>query len=243
MKVIALIPARYNSSRFPGKMLAKLNDKSVILTTYLVTKNMKLFDDVIVVTDSEEIYNEITNNGGKTIYSKKYHNTGTDRIAEAAEIIDTDIVFNVQGDTPFINKDSVAKLISSFEDKSVDVATIVQKIENEEDIRNPNNVKLIKDLNDFVMYFSRSVIPFNRDNMKNINYYKHIGIYAFRKSALMKFSKLEQTPNEIAEKIEPIRFLENGMKIKVFETNYVGIEIDTPEDLVKANDFLKNNKL
>jgi 3-deoxy-D-manno-octulosonate cytidylyltransferase len=241
MKVTALIPARFNSTRFPGKMLAMLGDKSVILNTYTAASNLGLFDEVYVVTDHQGIYDNITNNGGKAIFSKKEHSTGTDRIAEAAENLESDIIFNIQGDEPFINKEAVSKLISAFSDNQVDVATLVQKLESKKEINDPNYVKVVKDLNDFVMYFSRSPIPYNRDNTANINYYEHIGIYAFRKTALLKFSSLPTTPNEDAEKVEPIRFLENGMKIKVFETGYMGIEIDTPEDLIRANEFLKNN--
>jgi 3-deoxy-D-manno-octulosonate cytidylyltransferase len=239
-KIIALIPARYDSSRFPGKMLAKLGDKSVIRTTYETAVKMQIFSDVYVVTDNQNIFDDIVNNGGKAIFSKNSHDTGTDRIAEAAENIDADIIFNIQGDEPFIKKEPLINLVSAFENPAVDVATLVQKLDNPEEINNPNFVKVVMDKNNFVLYFSRSPIPYNRDNQPVINYYEHIGVYAFRKSALLIFSKLTPTPAELAEKIEPIRFLENGLKIKVSETEYMGIEIDTPEDLKKANDFLIN---
>lgn len=240
MKVVALIPARYDSTRFYGKMLAKLGDKTVIRHTYERALSFGIFDDVYVVTDHDGIFNEIFDNGGKVIKSKKSHDTGTDRIAEAAENIDADIIFNIQGDEPFIKPEPLKMLIDSFADESVSVATLMQKLDNVDEINSPNFVKIVKDLNGFVMYFSRSTIPYNRDKNSTPDYYEHIGVYAFRKEALLKFSQLEPTPNEIAEKVESIRFLEHGMKIKVFETDYMGIEIDTEEDLINANNYLKN---
>lgn len=240
MKIVALIPARYDSTRFHGKMLAKLGDKTVIRQTYERAISFDIFDDVFVVTDHDGIYNEILNNGGKVVKSLKAHETGTDRIAEAAENIDADIIFNIQGDEPFIKPEPLKLLIDAFSDESVSVATLMQKLNNIDEINNPNFVKIVKDLNDFVMYFSRSTIPYNRDINSTPVYYEHIGVYAFRKKALLQFSKLEPTPNEIAEKIEPIRFLEHSMKIKVIETDYMGIEIDTVEDLINANNYLKN---
>ncbi|GAB1370059.1 3-deoxy-manno-octulosonate cytidylyltransferase [Candidatus Kapaibacterium sp.] len=242
MKIIALIPARYDSTRFPGKMMANLAGKTVIRFTYDEALNLRIFDEVIVVTDNDLIYNDIVSNGGKAMYSIKNHSTGTDRIAEAAEKLEADIIFNIQGDEPFINKEAVQKLISAFNDKKVDVATLVQKIDDEMQISDPNYVKVVFSLDGSVLYFSRAPIPYNRDNDTGAIYYEHIGIYAFRKDALIKFSSLKPTPLEILEKIEPIRFLENGMKIKVYETNYMGIEIDTEEDLVKANEFIKRMK-
>ena len=239
MRVVALIPARYNSTRFPFKMLAKLGGKALIRQTYEMAVRFEIFDDVYVVTDNEKIFDEITNNGGKALKSIREHETGTDRIAEAAEQISADIIFNIQGDEPFLKAEPLKMLIDSFQDETVDVATLMQRIDNPEDIENPNFVKLVKDLNNFVMYFSRSPIPYNRDGSNDCIYYQHIGVYAFRKDALLKFSKLPATPNELAEKIEPIRLLENGMKIKVFETKYIGIKIDTEEELVQANNYLK----
>ncbi|MDT3737946.1 MAG: 3-deoxy-manno-octulosonate cytidylyltransferase [Candidatus Kapabacteria bacterium] len=240
MKVIALIPARYDSTRFPGKMLAVLGDKTVIRTTYEAVKALGIFDDVFVVTDHHGIYEEITGNGGKAIMSLKNHDTGTDRIAEAAENLDADVVFNIQGDEPFVNSNALESLFGAFNDPNVDVATLMQKLDSENEIDNPNFVKVVTDLNDFIIYFSRSRVPYNRDGLSGIEYYEHIGVYAFRKDALLKFSKLSPTPNELAEKVEPIRFLENGMKIKVYRTEYMGIEIDTPEDLIKANELINH---
>lgn len=238
MKAVALIPARYDSTRFPGKMLADLGGKPVIRYTYDAVRNLDLFDDVYVVTDHSGIYDEITKNGGNALMSRENHETGTDRIAEAAENLAADIIFNVQGDEPFIKPEPVRMLIQAFADPGVDVATLMQKLIDEKEINNPNFVKVVKDLNDFVMYFSRSPVPYNRGGGRETAYYEHIGVYAFRKEALLKFSRLEPTPNELAEKVEPIRFLEHGMKIKVFVTKYMGIEIDTEQDLRKANQYI-----
>lgn len=239
MRVVALIPARYDSTRFYGKMLAILGNKTVIRSTYDRAVSFGIFDDVYVVTDSELIYNEIANNGGKVLKSTKKHETGTDRIAEAAINIDAEIIFNIQGDEPFIKMEPLKLLIDAFADPNVSVATLMQRIDNLDFIYDPNYVKIVKDLNNFVMYFSRVPIPYNRDKLSNIEYFEHIGVYAFRKDALLKFSALNPTPNELAEKVESIRFLEHGMKIKVYETEYMGIEIDTEDDLISANNYLK----
>lgn len=241
MRKIAVIPARYAASRFPGKLMQNLGDKTVIRMTYDNVVATHLFDDVFVVTDNELIYNEIVNNGGKAIYSLKEHETGSDRIAEAVAQLECDIVLNVQGDEPFVNEKALADILSSFEGeagKTVDVATLKQLITEEEEINNPNIVKVITDVNDFALYFSRSTIPFPRETNFTPEYYRHIGIYAFRKDALIKFSTLEMRQNEKAEKLEQLRYLEYGMKIKVIETNFVGVGIDTPEDLVKAQSLL-----
>ncbi len=239
MKVVALIPARYQSTRFPGKMLARLGTKTVIRQTYERAVGFCIFDDVYVVTDHEGIYNEIVGHGGKALKSTKHHETGTDRIAEVAENIDADVIFNIQGDEPFIKPDPIKVLLQSFQDVSVDVATLMQRLESPQEINDPNFVKVVKDSNDFVLYFSRSPIPYNRDGTSDIVHYEHIGVYAFRKKSLLKFSNLSATPNELAEKVESIRFLEHGMKIRVYETEYMGIEIDTEQDLIKANEYLK----
>ncbi|MFV0304668.1 MAG: 3-deoxy-manno-octulosonate cytidylyltransferase [Moheibacter sp.] len=242
MKTIAVIPARYAASRFPGKLMQSLGDKSVILTTYENTVKTNLFDDVFVATDSEIIQNEITQNGGKAIMSTKEHETGSDRIAEAVEYLDCDIVVNIQGDEPFVNKEALGKLINAYKNddkKEISLATLAQEIAEKEDINNPNCVKVIWDINNFALYFSRNPIPYPRDTNFTAKYFQHIGIYAFRKDALLKFSKLSMLQNEKAEKLEQLRYLEYGMKIKVLETEFMGIGIDTPEDLEKANAYLK----
>lgn len=236
MKTIAVIPARYNSTRFPGKLMEILGDKTVITTTYQNVVETGLFDEVFVATDSEIIFDEISKNGGKAVMTGE-HETGSDRIAEAVKNIDCDIVINVQGDEPFLKKEPLKQLIEVFskdEKKEISLASLKIQLRESEEIQNPNNVKVITDNKDFALYFSRSVIPFHRELSYDVKYYKHIGVYAFRKEALIKFSSLEMTPMEISEKLEQLRYLENGMKIKLVETDFVGIGIDTPEDLEKA---------
>ncbi len=232
-----MIPTRYSATRFPGKLMQDLNGKSVILRTYQATVNTNLFDDVFVVTDSDIIYNEIINNGGKAIMSKKEHHSGSDRIAEAVENMDVDIVINVQGDEPFTDKESLSKLIHVFKndnDRVIDLASLMVHITDEAEINNPNTVKVIIDTFDFALYFSRSPIPYPRDKHVNVKYYKHKGVYAFRKEALMDFYKLPMLTLEASEKLEQLRYLEYGKRIKMVETNVQGIEIDTPEDLERA---------
>jgi len=240
MKVIAVIPARYNSTRFPGKMMEILGNRTIITTTYQNVVETGLFDEVFVATDSEIIFDEISKNGGKAVMTGE-HETGSDRIAEAVRNIDCDIVINVQGDEPFLKKEPLKQLIDVFakdEKKEISLASLKIQLKESEEIQNPNNVKVITDNNGFALYFSRSVIPFHRELAYNVKYYKHIGVYAFRKEALLKFSSLEMTPMEISEKLEQLRYLENGMKIRMIETDFVGIGIDTPEDLEKAKMLL-----
>lgn len=245
MKIIAVIPARYAASRFPAKLMGMLGEKTVIRSTYENAKNTHLFDDVFVVTDSEIIHNEITRNGGKAIMSNKEHETGSDRIAEAVNNIECDIIINIQGDEPFVKKEPLEHIIKAFkqdEKKEIDVATLIRRLTDWNHIEDSNYVKVIKDINDYALYFSRSVIPFPREKNFKADYYEHVGVYAFRKQSLLKFSELPMLQNEKAEKIECIRYLEYGMKIKVVETDFAGVEIDTPEDLEKANAILKQMK-
>ena len=242
MKIIAVIPARYEASRFPGKLMQMLDEKTVIATTYQNVVDTQLFDEVFVATDSERIYNEIKNIGGNALMTGE-HETGSDRIAEAVATIDCDIVVNVQGDEPFLKLEPLKKLISVFKDDKeaqITLASLKIKLSEIEDIENPNHVKVITDQQGFALYFSRSVIPYPRETSIKAEYYKHIGVYAFRKKALLNFAKLKMQPLEIAEKIECIRYLEYGMKIKMIETDFVGVGIDVPEDLEKARLILKN---
>ncbi len=237
MKIIAVIPARYASTRFPAKLMQDLGGKTVILRTYEAAVNTALFDDVFVVTDSDLIFKEIEKNGGKAIMSIKEHESGSDRIAEAVENLDVDIVVNVQGDEPFINKEPLQKVIEVFKndlEKKVDLASLMREISDWEAIENPNNVKVIVDQNGLALYFSRSVIPYPREKNVGVRYFQHIGIYAFRKAALMDFYRLPMQSLEASEKLEQLRYLEYGKKIKMVETTHVGIGIDTPEDLEKA---------
>ncbi len=243
MKIIAVIPARYNSTRFPAKLMEILGDKTIITTTYQNVLATGLFDDVFVATDSEIIFNEIEKNGGKAVMTGE-HETGSDRIAEAVQNIDCDIVINVQGDEPFLKLEPLQQLIDVFktdDNKEISLASLKIELKEKSEIENPNNVKVITDNNGFALYFSRSVIPFHREVSFDVQYYKHIGVYAFRKEALLQFSKLEMKPLEISEKIECIRYLEYGMKIKLIETHFVGVGIDTPEDLEKAKLIIGQN--
>ncbi|MEH6537427.1 MAG: 3-deoxy-manno-octulosonate cytidylyltransferase [Psychroserpens sp.] len=242
MKIISMIPARYSASRFPGKLMQNLAGKSVILRTYEATVATKLFDDVYVVTDSTIIFDEITSNGGKAIMSKMEHESGSDRIAEAVENLDVDIVVNVQGDEPFTERESLEKVLEVFKDdhdKTIDLASLMVEIHDWDEISNPNTVKVIVDQNNFALYFSRSPIPFPRDKGPGTRYFKHKGIYAFRKEALLDFYKLPMQFIEATEKIECIRYLEYGKRIKMVETTVEGVEIDTPEDLERAKKLWK----
>jgi 3-deoxy-manno-octulosonate cytidylyltransferase (CMP-KDO synthetase) len=241
MKIIAVIPARYASTRFHAKLMEDLGGKTVILRTYEAAKKSNLFDDVFVVTDSDFIFKEIAGNGGKAIMSIKEHESGSDRIAEAVENMDVDIVVNVQGDEPFIDTEALEKLIDVYKndtEKKVDLASLMSEIKDEAEINNPNNVKVVVNQNGFALYFSRSVIPYPREVNVGVRYMKHIGIYAFRKQALMDFYKLPMKSLEASEKLEQLRYLEFGKSIKMVETSHIGIGIDTKEDLEKARKLI-----
>ena len=241
MKTIAMIPARYAATRFPGKLMQQLGDKSVIVHTYENTMATRLFDEVMVVTDSKIIFDEMTQYGGYVTMSKQTHESGSDRIAEAVADLDVDIVVNVQGDEPFVNKDALLQLLDVFyEDggKNVQVASIMQQMKDEKQINDPNYVKVAVDKNMNALMFSRSPIPYPRNTDAEPVYYEHIGIYAFRKQALMNFTHWEMTPLEFTEKIECLRYLENGVPIKMIVSEYMGIEIDTPEDLERAQSLI-----
>lgn len=243
MKTIALIPARYAATRFPGKLMQTLGDKSVIAHTYENTMATRLFDEVMVVTDSEIIFDEISRYGGYVTISKQHHESGSDRIAEAVADLEVDIVVNVQGDEPFVNKEALVKLLNVFyeEGNNVQVASIMQEMKDAKQVNDPNYVKVAVDNNMNALMFSRSTIPYQRNTDIEPVYFEHIGIYAFRKQALMNFTNWEITPLESAEKIECLRYLENGVPIKMVMSDYMGIEIDTPEDLEKAIKLLNTN--
>ena len=238
-KIGAFIPARYAATRFPAKLMQALGDKTVIRHTYDNTVATGLFDEVYVVTDSEIIFNEISSHGGKAIMSKKEHESGSDRIAEAIEDLTIDIVVNVQGDEPFVKKEPLEKLIAVFKDDKVQVASLMQALTNTELIADPNYVKVAVDKNSNALFFSRSVIPYVRNTELAITYYEHIGVYAFKKQALLDFTNWPMSPLEAAEKIECLRYLENGVAMKMVVTSYMGVEIDTPEDLIKAAKLLQ----
>lgn len=238
MIVTALIPARYAATRFPGKLMQDLGGKSVIRRTYESARDTGLFQEVIVVTDSEIIEQEIIACGGKAIRSKAEHESGTDRIAEIAPELSTDLIINVQGDTPFIKQEPLRRLIDLFQDPAVSVASMMQVLEKTEEIDDPNFVKVAIDKNNNALFFSRSRIPYLRDPNTSATYFEHIGVYAFRKKALLDFVSWPMGVLEAAEKVECLRYLENGVSMKMLLVDYLGVEIDTPDDLKKAEKLI-----
>lgn len=241
MRVVALIPARYESTRFPGKLMANLAGVTVIRRTYEAVTGTGLFDEVVVVTDSDIIYREIAESGGSAVMSRPEHVSGSDRIAEAAAGMDVDIVVNVQGDEPFTQKTPLEKLLAVFagpDAERIDVASLMQRMTDADQINDPNYVKVVVDRNGFALYFSRSPVPYPGHDTE-ARYFEHIGVYAFRKQALMDFTVMPQGLAEAAEGIECLRFLEHGKSIKMVETEYMGIEIDTPEDIEAAEQLLR----
>ncbi|MDA9699045.1 3-deoxy-manno-octulosonate cytidylyltransferase [Flavobacteriaceae bacterium] len=239
MKTTALIPARLESKRFPNKLIKKINGTPIILKTYRAAVDSRLFENVYVVSGNDEILDIIKSEGGKTFKSLKDHNSGTDRIAEAAIKLNTDIVVNLQGDEPFISKNAIGSLIKSFDDENVEMASLMTKFKSFEEVKNPNNVKVIVDVNNNALYFSRLPIPYA--SKKLVNYNRHIGIYAFLKQSLIEFSNLKRLNLEILENLEGNRVVENSKKIKMVSTDFHGISIDTPEDLLKAKKFISLN--
>lgn len=240
-----MIPARYAASRFPGKLMKDLAGTSVIVRTYEAVKSTDLFDEVYVVTDSQIIADEIQKFGGKVVMSQKDHDSGSDRIAEAVENMDIDIVVNVQGDEPFIDRESLEKVLAVFQEPGaevIDLASLMTEIDDWREIKDPNTVKVVVNKDNFALYFSRSPIPYPRDKNVDIKYFKHRGIYAFRKAAIMDFYRLPMRGLEAAEKIECLRYLEYGKNIKMAISTAGSVEIDTPEDLIRANKLMKEKE-
>ena len=240
-----MIPARYGATRFPAKLMQDLCGKPVIVHTYERVADTRLFDEVYVVTDDDRIEKAIREVGGKVIRSKKEHNSGSDRLAEASRDLDVDIIVNVQGDEPFTDKENLQKVIDIFVKdltKSIAVASLMERITDPDDIANPNNVKVVVNKFGEALYFSRNIIPFPRDPNTKVSYYKHIGIYAYRKEALQQFTELPPTLLEETEKLEQLRYLENGFKIRLALTDIPTIGIDTPEDLERARKRLITQK-
>ncbi len=240
MKKIAMIPARYAATRFPFKLMQPLGNKTVIRQTYDNTVATGLFDDVFVVTDHEIIFNEIISNGGKALMSKQSHESGSDRIAEAIAEMEVDIVLNVQGDEPFVKKEPLFKLLQAFDDSSVQVASLMKKFTDVALVNNPNYVKVVVDYNNDSLLFSRSVIPFQRDEQIVADYFEHIGVYAYRKEVLIQFTQWSAAKIEQIEKLEQLRYLQNGIRIRMIETNEISAKIDVPEDLAIAEAFLQS---
>jgi len=242
MKYVALIPARLGATRFPAKLMASLKGKSVIRRTYESAVKTGLFDEVVVVTDSDIIWDEIMQIDGKAVKSLGEYESGTDRIAEVAAEMNADVFINIQGDEPFVQREPLEKLLQVFEGRDADhiqVASMVQLLTDPQLIEDPNYVKVAMDRHNNALFFSRSVIPYPRNTGITIPYYEHIGVYAFRKKALMSFTLWPITPLEAAEKVECLRFLEHGVSIRMIITNYMGIEIDTPEDIIKAEKLME----
>jgi len=242
MKITALIPARLNSSRFNGKLMMDLCGKPVITRTYNAVLSSNLFSSVIVVTQDNEIYEEITSNNGNSILIEKDYNSGTDRIADACVKLEADIIVNIQGDEPFINQSSLEKLVNIFKNDSrneINYASLMKLMNNEKDINNPNNVKVAVDNNGFAINFSRKPISSITALSEEV-FYKHIGVYGYRKDSLISFTKLSPTKLEMIEKIEALRIIESGFKIKMAETLSEFIGIDTKEDLSRAIEIWDN---
>ena len=240
MTVSALIPARLNSTRLEKKLIKNLDGIPVIVRTYQNICSTKLFDEVVVVTDSDEIINVLKEFDIKFLKSKEDHNTGTDRIAEFSKKFKSDIIINVQGDEPFVLKEDLSKIINKFKndiENKINVISLMTKLISVEEINNPNNVKVVVDKNNNSLMFSRSIIPYKRVE-NNVNYFKHIGIYAFRNSFLNKFKKFKQTNLELTEMIEALRIIEHGYNIHMIEIDHEQISIDTIDDFNKAKSML-----
>ena len=243
MKIAAVIPARLDSMRLPNKLLRDICGKSLIIRTYESTLNSKVFDEVYVVTNNKDIVSELERNNANYFYEDKQYETGTDRIAGIASRINAEIIINVQGDEPFIKSKTLTKIINVFKEdknKSIQVVSVMTPIDKNE-ISNPNNVKVVTDVNNYAMYFSRYPIPYDRDE-RLTSVYKHVGIYAFRKETLLSFSRLNTGELESIEKIEALRLLENEIRIKMIISNEVFIGVDTEEDLIKAIKLINEKK-
>jgi 3-deoxy-manno-octulosonate cytidylyltransferase (CMP-KDO synthetase) len=237
LKSAALIPARYASTRLPAKLVQDLGGKSVIQRTYLSTLATGVFDEVWVVTDHEEIAKQIKDLNGLVFFSQKNHESGSDRIAEALEKVDAELIVNVQGDEPFQDRKSLNDLVEVFKNKEVQIASLKTKI-SEDEAQNPNFVKVVTDVNEDALYFSRSAIPYNRDKVKDLLYWKHIGIYGYRRNALLSYTEMKRGDLETIEMLEQLRLLENGFKIRMVETTHKAVAIDTAEDLARARSIL-----
>ena len=236
MRIVAAIPARLNSSRLPKKLLRDICGKTLITRTYEATVNSNLFDDVLVITNSSEIIAELESSKVKYIFEDANYQTGTDRIAGVASKIEADIIINVQGDEPFINSNTIESILNTFKhdkENNIKIVSVMTPIKDDQELKNPNNVKVFTDESNNAIYFSRHPIPFKID-LNISKAHKHVGIYAFRKKSLIEFAKLNVGELESSEKIEALRLIENGIKIKMINSNDTFIGIDTEEDIQKA---------
>jgi 3-deoxy-manno-octulosonate cytidylyltransferase (CMP-KDO synthetase) len=247
MKFIGIIPARYASTRFPGKPLAMLGGRTVIQRVY--EQATAILDEAYVATDDERIFQAVEQFGGRAIMTRADHKSGTDRIEEAAEKIGTqaDVIINIQGDEPFIQKSQIETLMHLFDEPSTQISTLGKRFESIEAAMNPNSPKIVTDKRGFALYFSRSIIPYVRGKeqsewLQHFPYLKHLGLYAYRREVLQEVTQLPQSPLEIAESLEQLRWLENGYRIRVGLTDVETVGIDTPEDLQRAEEFLASRK-
>ena len=238
MKIIAVIPARYAATRFPAKLMQMLGNKPVIRHTYDAVVSTGLFSDVWVVTDSTIIYEEITSHGGRAVMSKRPHESGSDRIAEAVAEMDVDVIINVQGDEPFIKKEPLEKLVRLFDDEKVQVGSLMRKINTAAELNSSSAVKVVVNKKMDALYFSRSVIPFAASTEVAAPHYLHIGVYGFRKNMLLQFTQWPPALLEQVEKLEQLRYLENGIAIRMALVDFKSVAIDTPEDLERAKRLL-----
>ncbi len=248
MTSVCVIPARFASSRLPGKPLALIADKPMIQWVYEQAIKADLIDRVIVATDHKKIKEVVELFGGEVVLTDPNLASGTDRVAKAVLDINTDVVLNLQGDEPFVEPQLLNKLVLIFSDPDIYMATPIRKIKSFEDLNDPNSVKVVKDMNNYALIFTRNTLPFLRDYNRGewidkFSYYKHIGIYAYRKSFLNKLTALPVSPLEKAEKLEQLRVLENGYKIYTIETEYESVSVDTQEDLEKVNQLINKNKI
>ncbi len=246
MKFIAIIPARYASTRFPGKPLAMLGGKPVIQRVY--EQAISVLGEAYVATDDERIFKTVTDFGGKAVMTRTDHKSGTDRIEEAVEKLatDADVIINIQGDEPFVQASQLQALMQLFDDPETQIGTLGKTFENMEAVDNPNSPKIVCDRRGFALYFSRSVIPHVRGKeraewIEHFPYLKHLGLYAYRREVLREVTQLPQTPLELAESLEQLRWLENGYRIRVGLTDVETVGIDTPADLERAEEFLRQS--
>jgi len=251
MKIVAIIPARYSSSRFHGKVLADINGKPMIQWVYEKASQSKIINEVIVATDDERVYKKVKEFSGYVVMTSPHHRCGTERLSEVAKEKDWDLIVNVQGDEPLLEPDMIDQAVHPFLEgkESIHISTLKSKIKKKREVFDPNVVKVVTDLNDFAIYFSRAPIPFNKGKWKDISnskkyfipglHFKHIGLYVYKRETLLEFSSLPFTPLEEFEGLEQLRALENGFRIKVPTTNYNSISVDTPEDLSMIREILK----
>ncbi len=243
MTSVVIIPARYDSARFPGKLLYPLRGMPIIQHVYLNSQKARLPDEVIVATDSETIFEKVLSFGGKAVMTDRNHQSGTDRIAEIARSTGYDIIVNVQGDEPLIRPEMIDAVVTLLEDSRASIGTLIKKIEDRSEIGDPNVVKVVFDSQGFALYFSRAQIPFQAPHaaVQTLTYYKHVGIYSYRREALLALAGMKQTTLERIEKLEQLRALENGMKIKIGETSFETCGVDTPDDIQRVETCLSSS--